>query len=144
MKPKQHIIDLVVNDQKQNWAYGFVLAWARFFTYEELEMIEQLEPYDAEVLKGKVKSKKDWNKLVIPYTEDNIKKAMCIALNKAVSHMLSSVDKIRMIYVDDIKRWLFILDDKSFEYSKINENDDASVKKFYNDVAKKYKFDIAL
>lgn len=137
MKTKEYII----KDYKKHKRHkkAFLLAWAKYFTYEELSSVDMLEVYDAAVGANKVKSAADWNKSVIEYTEDNIKKSMCIAFYEAVNAIIENNTSMISIYADDIVGWLSILEDTDIKY-KATLNVD-NIKQFYKKVADKYHFD---
>lgn len=134
----------LLSNAKKKWKPIFLLAYSRFLTYEELEKTNYLEAYDNAVLSNIVKTPKDWNKLVIPYTEDNIKKALCIELNRAANDITHNIAITQYVYPSDIVTWLYILEDTDINTSISRQKTIDSIKSFYNEVSKKYKFDTNL
>lgn len=111
----------------------FLLAWAKFLTYDELTKADQLDAYDADLLKHLINSPSDWNKNVIEYNEDNIKKALCIAIFQAYNDLYFNNGIMSDIYCDDIKTWLYILDNKHIKFKN-------NIKDFYDKVSTFYQF----
>ena len=68
MKAKEQILSLA----KKKFKPVFLLGWLRFLTYDELKSVDLLEPYDQAFDAHQVKTNKDWDKLVVEYTEHNL------------------------------------------------------------------------
>lgn len=136
MKSKEQILSL----SKKNYKPGFLLSWLRFLTYNEMKKLDLLEPYDAAKNANQVKTNKDWDRLVVPYTEHNILCGLCILMRKLNNAILGENWVMGSIYANDIKNWLYILDDHEFDI-----DDSMSSKKiirYYNNIAIKYKIDL--
>lgn len=121
----------------------FLLAWGQFLTYEELEKYQYLEVYDAFVYTHKIKSPEEWDKQVIPYTAENLKKALCVCLTQSINYINTHSKKDTLfdmndMYFDDVKAWLKLLEDDRF--NKYKSDDTNAIKKFYQDISKIYNF----
>ena len=143
---KSEIIEkyLKLPKAKRNRYYKkpFLMAWGRYFNYNELQRIDMLEPYFALTSSGMVKSVNDWNKLVIEYTEDNVKKTMCIAMDNAFKALTSNDLVSLAIYADDIRKWLDILEDNDSSLQLNYKKQNVDYIKFIVDVATKYHYRI--
>ena len=135
MKTKQELLAL----SKKNFKPVFLLGWLRFLTYDELKSIDLLEPYDIAFDAHQVKTNKDWDKLVVEYTQHNLLSGLCILMRKLFTTMATENWSLASIYANDIENWLYILDDNSFKFSGTMEP--GSIIKYYKDVAKKYKIE---
>jgi len=129
--PKQQIL------KGKNYKPKFLLAWAKFLTYNELEKVDQLEPYDADIAKQLIKNQSEWDKNVIQYNEDNLKKALCIAMSQAYKDLYFNNALMSDIYSNDILTWLYILGNKT-----IKLKNKAEIENFYNNISVYYKFEI--
>ena len=126
---------------KENYKPAFLLAWARYLTYKELQQTDNLEAYLSEKFAKRVKKIADWNDNVLEYNEENIKRTFCIALYDAIRNVESETDFLNFTYIDDIKTWLNILEDPDFQYL----SDEMSVSELldtYNKISNKYKFNL--
>ena len=135
MKTKEQILLLAKNKFKPT----FLLGWLRFLTYDELKSVDLLEPYDKAFDAHQVKTNKDWDKLVVEYTQDNLLSGLCILMRKLFTMITTENWSLASIYANDIENWLYILDDNNFKFS--GEMEPKIIIKYYEDVAKKYKIE---
>ena len=136
MKSKEQILATF----KENYKPCFLLSWLRFLTYDEMKKLDLLEPYDAAFSAKQVKTSKDWDNLVIEYNMQNLLSGLCIQMRKLFNAIVAENWVISSIYANDIKNWLYILDDNEFDIN--DELDSKPIIDFYNQVAKKYKIDL--
>lgn len=130
----------ILKTYKENYKPTFLLAWANYLTYTELKETDNLEVYQAEKLAKRVKKISDFNNNVLPYTEDNLKRSFCIALYVAIKNLEADVHFLNLAYIDDIKTWLWILEDNDFQL-----NDNMSLTELldvYTKISNKYKFNL--
>ena len=111
MKAKEQILSLA----KKKFKPVFLLGWLRFLTYDELKSVDLLEPYDQAFGAHQVKTNKDWDKLVVEYTEHNLLSGLCILMRKLFTMIATENWSLASIYANDIENWLFILDDTEFK-----------------------------
>lgn len=136
MKSKEQILSIY----KKNYKPSFLLAWLRFLTYNELNSIDMLEPYDAAVLAKQVKTDKEWDKLVVGYTKENILCGLCILMRKLSNAIFEENWVMASIFANDVKNWLYILDDNEFTIdSSLNST---KIINYYKKVGAKYKIDM--
>jgi len=135
MKTKEQILSLA----KKNFKPVFLLGWLRFLTYDELKTVDLLEPYDRAFDAHQVKTNKDWDKLVVEYTQHNLLSGLCILMRKLFTMIATENWSLASIYATDIENWLYILDDDSFKFGSAIEPE--SIIKYYENVAKKYKIE---
>lgn len=135
MKTKEQILSLAKNKFKPI----FLLGWLRFLTYDELKSVDLLEPYDRAVDAHQVKTNKDWDKLVVEYTQHNLLSGLCILMRKLFTMITTENWSLASIYANDIENWLYILDDNNFKFS--GEMEPKTIIKYYEAVAKKYKIE---
>jgi len=135
MKTKEQILSLANN----NFKLVFLLGWLRFLTYDELKSVDLLEPYDRAFDAHQVKTNKDWDKLVVEYTQHNLLSGLCILMRKLFTMIATENWSLASIYANDIENWLYILDDTEFKYDGAVEPE--SIIKYYEAVAKKYKIE---
>lgn len=135
MKSKEQILSLAKNKFKP----VFLLSWLRFLTYDELKLVDLLEPYDRAFDAHQVKTNKDWDKLVVEYTQHNLLSGLCILMRKLFTMIATENWSLASIYANDIENWLYILDDDSLKFGGAMEPE--SIIKYYKDVAKKYKIE---
>jgi len=119
----------------------FLLAWARFLGYEDLERLGFLEVYDAAVANGEVKTPKEWDRHVIEYNEENVTNALCIAIHRAVTDIMCHDAWMLTVYADDVREWLSMLEvekiAKKFDLEKYDD-----VLAFYRKIDHKFDFGI--
>jgi len=135
MKSKEQILSLAKNKFKP----VFLLGWLRFLTYDELKSVDLLEPYDRAFDAHQVKTNKDWDRLVVEYTQHNLLSGLCILMRKLFTMIATENWSLASIYANDIENWLYILDDNSFKFDGAMEPE--SIIKYYEAVAKKYKIE---
>ena len=116
MKAKEQILSLA----KKKFKPVFLLGWLRFLSYDELKSVDLLEPYDQAFDAHQVKTNKDWDKLVVEYTEHNLLSGLCILMRKLFTTIATENWSLASIYANDIENWLYILDDiaEDFKISK--------------------------
>ncbi len=108
-------------------------------SYDELKSVDLLEPYDQAFDAHQVKTNKDWDKLVVEYTEHNLLSGLCILMRKLFTTIATENWSLASIYANDIENWLYILDDTEFKYNgSMCESD---ILDYYKKVGKKYKID---
>ena len=135
MKAKEQILTLA----KKKFKPVFLLGWLRFLSYDELKSVDLLEPYDQAFDAHQVKTNKDWDKLVVEYTEHNLLSGLCILMRKLFTTIATENWSLASIYANDIENWLYILDDTEFKYNgSMCESD---ILDYYKKVGKKYKID---
>ena len=106
-------------------------------TYDELKSVDLLEPYDQAFDAHQVKTNKDWDKLVVEYTEHNLLSGLCILMRKLFTMIATENWSLASIYANDIENWLYILDDTEFKYNgSMCESD---ILDYYKKVGKKLK-----
>ena len=137
MKSKEQILATF----KENYKPCFLLSWLRFLTYDEMKKLDLLEPYDAAFSAKQVKSGKDWDNLVIEYNKQNLLSGLCIQMRKLFNSIVAENWVISSIYANDIKNWLYILDDNEFNIDD-DTLDSSLIIGFYKNVAQKYKIDL--
>lgn len=138
MKSKEEILSIA----KKNFKPSFLLAWLRFLTYDELKKLDLLEPYDAALSAKQVKSSKDWDNLVISYTRNNLLCGLCILMRKLSNTIDNENLVLSTIYVNDIKNWLYILDDEEYNPSSKEILTLIEITDYYKKVGQKYKIDL--
>lgn len=136
MKSKEQILSMF----KKNYKPCFLLAWLRFLTYDEMQSVDLLEPYDAALSAKQVKSNKEWDRLVVSYTEHNLLFGLCILMRKLNNAILDENWTMGSIYANDVKNWLYILDDKEYDFD--TSLSPKTIIKYYNNIAIKYKIDL--
>ena len=138
MKTKEFIIASYKKNKKR-FKPTFLLAWSKYLTYDELQKVNQLEAYDAEVLKNNIKSSKEWDKNVLLFTQDNVIRSLFIELYKATLEInTKQYSNLMEVPFNDIRTWLYILDDDTIKTPvKLTKE---SIMKFYYDIDKKYNF----
>ena len=136
MKSKEQIL----LDFNKNYKPCFLLAWLRFLTYDEMKKVDLLEPYDAALSAKQIKSIKDWDGLVVSYTEHNLLFGLCILMRKLNNAILNENWVMGSVYANDIKNWLYILDDKEYDFDTSMSS--KRIIKYYNNIAIKYKIDL--
>ena len=112
MKSKEQILSTF----KKNYKPCFLLAWLRFLSYDEMSKLDLLEPYDAALSAKQVKSSKDWDNLIIQYDNQNLLYGLCILMRKLFNSIVYENWVMSSIYANDIKIWLYILDDDPLFY----------------------------
>ena len=133
--------EYLIKSYKENYKPGFLLAWAHYLTYKELQKTDNLEAYLAEKNAKRVKKIADWDNNVLEYNEENIKRTFCIDLYNAIRNAEDESTMINFVYIDDIKTWLNILEDSDFQY--LNDNmSTTELLNVYNKIANKYKFNL--
>lgn len=137
MKTKEYII----KDYKKHKRHKkvFLLAWHKYLTYDELVRVDMVDAYEAYRMGGVVRSRSEWDDNVKEYTEENIKKSLCIEFNKCVSAIPQGVKSITSVCADDIAGWLSILGDNDIKYKSTLDID--TIKCFLKEVADKYHFE---
>lgn len=135
MKTKEQILSLAKNKFKP----VFLLGWLRFLTYDELKLVDLLEPYDRAFDAHQVKTNKDWDNLVVEYTQHNLLSGLCILMRKLFNTIITENWSLASIHANDIANWLYILDESelNFDNSMIPEH----ILEYYDAVAKKYKIE---
>ena len=135
MKTKEQILSLAKNKFKP----VFLLGWLRFLTYDELKLVDLLEPYDRAFDAHQVKTNKDWDNLVVEYTQHNLLSGLCILMRKLFNTIITENWSLASIHANDIVNWLYILDESelNFDNSMIPEH----ILEYYEAVAKKYKIE---
>jgi len=127
----------ILKKYKKQYKPVFLLAWARFLTYDELIKTDNLEVLEKEQMLDKGA---EWDKLVISYKHENIINALCIALDIAIKDITLHNGMCYLTYYDDILTWLKILENTDIQpVKKITKE---TVKKFYYTVSDAYKFDL--
>ena len=135
MKSKEQILSLAKNKFKPT----FLLGWLRFLTYDELKSVDLLEPYDRAFDARQVKTNKDWDKLVVEYTQHNLLSGLCILMRKLFNAIIHENWSLASIYANDIENWLYILDDIEFKYD--GSMCASHILDYYQKVGKKYKIE---
>ena len=135
MKQKEQILSTF----KLNYKPCFLLAWLRFLTYSEMENLDLLEPYDAALIAKQVITSKDWDNLVVQYNMQNLLLGLAILMRKLNNTIISEKWAICSIYANDVKTWLYILDDEEFDFDDTLEPE--KIKSYYKNIAQKYKID---
>ena len=98
----------------------FVLAWARFLTIDELRACDYLDVYDLDKGKYKIKSYKEWDSNVIPFTKKNLVALIGVVVDKAVNCYLTYAKDNIYMYVWDIRALLEILGNKHLAEHKMD------------------------
>ena len=132
--------DQILATFKENYKPCFLLSWLRFLTYDEMKKLDLLEPYDAAFSAKQVKTSKDWDNLVIEYNKQNLLSGLCIHMRKLFNAIVAENWVLSAIYANDVKTWLYILDDNEFDIS--DTLDSSLIIGFYKNVAQKYKIDL--
>lgn len=135
MKTKEQILSLA----KKKFKPVFLLGWLRFLTYDELKSVDLLEPYDSAVDARQVKTNKDWDNLVVEYTEHNLLSGLCILMRKLFNAIIHENWSLASVYANDISAWLYILDD--IEYTFNDSMCPEHILNYYKKVGTKYKIE---
>ena len=135
MKTKEQILSL----SKKKFKPVFLLGWLRFLTYNELKSVDLLEPYDRAFDAHQVKTNKDWDNLVVEYTQHNLLSGLCILMRKLFNAIVYENWSLASVYANDINAWLYILDDT--EYTFDNSMYPEHILNYYKKVGVKYKID---
>ena len=135
MKTKEQILTLA----KKKFKPVFLLGWLRFLTYDELKSVDLLEPYDSAVDAHQVKTNKDWDNLVVEYTEHNLLSGLCILMRKLFNAIIHENWSLASVYANDISAWLYILDD--IEYTFNDSMCPEHILNYYKKVGTKYKIE---
>ena len=112
MKSKEQILSLA----KKKYKPVFLLGWLRFLTYDELKTVDLLEPYDRAFDAHQVKTNKDWDKLVVEYTQHNLLSGLCILMRKLFNAIIHENWSLASVYANDVNTWLYILDDTEYTF----------------------------
>ena len=135
MKSKEQILSLA----KKKFKPVFLLGWLRFLTYDELKSIDLLEPYDRAVDARQVKTNKDWDKLVVEYTQHNLLSGLCILMRKLFNEIIYENWSLASVYANDVNAWLYILDDAEYTFDDSMCPD--HIVNYYKKVGEKYKIE---
>ena len=135
MKTKEQILSLA----KKKFKPVFLLGWLRFLTYDELKSIDLLEPYDRAFDAHQVKTNKDWDNLVVEYTQHNLLSGLCILMRKLFNAIVHENWSLASVYANDIENWLYILDDT--EYTFDDSMYPEHILNYYKKVGTKYKIE---
>ena len=135
MKTKEQLLSLA----KKKFKPVFLLGWLRFLTYDELKSVDLLEPYDSAVVAHQVKTNKDWDNLVVEYTEHNLLSGLCILMRKLFGAIVYENWSLASIYANDVSTWLYILDDT--EYTFNDSMCPEHILNYYKKIGAKYKID---
>lgn len=132
-------INALIADYKKHKRYKkvFLLAWSKYLTYEELVKTDQLEVFD--YYNYDTSDIDVWNRSLIEYNEDNVKRSLCIAYNKAINALNKNNIILASIYADDLASWLYILNDNDIHFYqtlKVNK-----LIEFFQKIASKYNFE---
>jgi len=127
----------ILKKYKKHYKQSFLLAWAKFLTYDELVKTDNMEILEKESM---LQNGKEWDKNVLTYNEANVTNALCIAVDTAMKDILMHDGMSYMLYYDDICEWLHILENKDLVmHKKISKS---NVMAFYNEISDYYKFGI--
>lgn len=135
MKTKEQILALA----KKKFKPVFLLGWLRFLTYDELKSVDLLEPYDRAFDAHQVKTNKDWDNLVVEYTQHNLLSGLCILMRKLFNAIVRENWSLASVYANDINTWLYILDDT--EYTFDDSMYPEHILNYYKKVGAKYKIE---
>lgn len=135
MKSKEQILSLA----KKKFKPVFLLGWLRFLTYDELKSIDLLEPYDRAFDAHQVKTNKDWDNLVVEYTQHNLLSGLCILMRKLFNAIVHKNWSLASIYANDVNTWLYILDDTEYTFDDSMYPD--HIVNYYKKVGTKYKIE---
>ena len=95
---------------------------------------------DAALSAKQIKSIKAWDGLVVSYTEHNLLFGLCILMRKLNNAILNENWVMGSVYANDVKNWLYILDDKEYDFDTSMSS--KRIIKYYNNIAIKYKIDL--
>ena len=135
MKTKEQIMSLA----KKKFKPIFLLGWLRFLTYDELKSVDLLEPYDRAFDAHQVKTNKDWDKLVVEYTQHNLLSGLCILMRKLFNAIIHENWSLASVYANDVNTWLYILDDT--EYTFDDSMYPEHILNYYKKIGTKYKIE---
>ena len=135
MKSKEQILSLA----KKKFKPVFLLGWLRFLTYDELKSIDLLEPYDRAFDAHQVKTNKDWDNLVVEYTQHNLLSGLCILMRKLFNAIIHENWSLASVYANDVNTWLYILDDT--EYTFDDSMYPEHILNYYKKIGTKYKIE---
>ena len=135
MKSKEQILSLA----KKKYKPVFLLGWLRFLTYDELKTVDLLEPYDRAFDAHQVKTNKDWDKLVVEYTQHNLLSGLCILMRKLFNAIIHENWSLASVYANDVNTWLYILDDTEYTFDDSMYPD--HILNYYKKVGAKYKIE---
>ena len=135
MKTKQELLVL----SKKKFKPVFLLGWLRFLTYDELKSVDLLEPYDRAFDAHQVKTNKDWDNLVVEYTQHNLLSGLCILMRKLFSAIIHENWSLASVYANDIENWLYILDDTEYTFDDSMYPD--HILNYYKKIGTKYKIE---
>jgi len=135
MKSKEQILSLA----KKKFKPVFLLGWLRFLTYDELKSVDLLEPYDRAFDAHQVKTNKDWDNLVVEYTQHNLLSGLCILMRKLFNAIMHENWTLASIYANDVNTWLYILDDTEYTFDDSMYPD--HILNYYKKVGTKYKIE---
>ena len=133
MKSKEQILSLA----KKKFKPVFLLGWLRFLTYDELKSVDLLEPYDRAFDAHQVKTNKDWDNLVVEYTQHNLLSGLCILMRKLFTMIATENWSLASVYANDVNTWLYILDDT--EYTFDDSMYPEHILNYYKKIGTKYK-----
>ncbi|WQJ53589.1 MAG: hypothetical protein [Wendovervirus sonii] len=127
----------IIKKYKKNYKPSFLLAWARFLTYDELVKTENTEPLEKRHM---LENATEWNKLVIPYKEENVINALCIELSSAIKALNGPSAISALLYYDDILVWLKILENNNiYPLSLKKSYSEKAKQRLYKDIMEFYK-----
>ena len=135
MKTKEQILSLA----KKKFKPVFLLGWLRFLTYDELKSVDLLEPYDRALDAHQVKTNKDWDNLVVEYTQHNLLSGLCILMRKLFNAIVHENWSLASVYANDVNTWLYILDDT--EYTFDDSMYPEHILNYYKKIGTKYKIE---
>ena len=135
MKTKEQIMSLA----KKKFKPIFLLGWLRFLTYDELKSVDLLEPYDRAFDAHQVKTNKDWDKLVVEYTQHNLLSGLCILMRKLFNAIVHENWSLASVYANDVNTWLYILDDTEYTFDDSMYPD--HILNYYKKIGTKYKIE---
>ena len=135
MKTKQELLVL----SKKKFKPIFLLGWLRFLTYDELKSVDLLEPYDRAFDAHQVKTNKDWDNLVVEYTQHNLLSGLCILMRKLFNAIVHENWSLASVYANDVNTWLYILDDT--EYTFDDSMYPEHILNYYKKIGTKYKIE---
>lgn len=135
MKTKQELLIL----SKKKFKPIFLLGWLRFLTYDELKSVDLLEPYDRALDAHQVKTNKDWDNLVVEYTQHNLLSGLCILMRKLFNAIVHENWSLASVYANDVNTWLYILDDT--EYTFDDSMYPEHILNYYKKIGTKYKIE---
>jgi len=135
MKTKQELLSLA----KKKFKPVFLLGWLRFLTYDELKSVDLLEPYDRAFDAHQVKTNKDWDNLVVEYTQHNLLSGLCILMRKLFNAIVHENWSLASVYANDVNTWLYILDDTEYTFDDSMYPD--HILNYYKKVGTKYKIE---